>query len=205
MAKLLSIHPQHPEPRKIRQLVELLKKDAIISYPTDTVYALGCSLYSKAAIEKLSLLKNRPKDQFLTLLCGSMSELSSYALMEDTTYRLIRKILPGPYTCILTATREVPKNILPKRKELGIRIPDAPIVNALIQELGHPLLSTTAETVDGELLQWPEEIVQAYGTIDFVIDGGPGGLVPTTVLDFTKDPPLLVREGAGSLAVFEEG
>lgn len=197
MNKVLTIHPKNPEMRKIRQVIEILKQGAVIAYPTDTVYALGCDLLNKKAIEQLYQIKGILHDHPLSLVCAEMKDISTYATMENPTYRIIRHLLPGPYTCILPATREVPKTILPKRKEIGIRVPNTPILQVLIQELGNPLVSTTAETSDGSPMQWPEDIAKAYPRLALVIDGGLGGIDPTTVIDFTQEPPVVVRQGAG--------
>jgi len=194
---LLEINPQHPEPRKIQRAVAALEKGELIAYPTDTVYGLGCDLLNKAAVERLYEAKRMPKDQPLALICVDLSAIARYVVVDNTAYRLLRRILPGPYTCILPATREVPKIISPKRTQVGIRIPDHPVPRAIAQALGRPLISTTAALHGDEPLQWPQDIATAFRSVSLVLDGGPGGIVPTTVLDLTEDPPVVVREGAG--------
>ncbi|MCS6912559.1 MAG: L-threonylcarbamoyladenylate synthase [Myxococcales bacterium] len=194
---ILEVHPQHPQPRKIRQAVAALEAGEIIAYPTDTVYGLGCDLYNKAAIERLYQIKGMPKGQPLALVCVDLTDIARYAMVDNPVYRVLRRLLPGPYTCILPATREVPKIIAPKRQQVGIRVPDAAIPRAIARELGRPLISTTAGPHEGDPYQWAEDIARAYPAVALVLDGGPGGLVPTTVIDFTAGYPVVVRKGAG--------
>jgi tRNA threonylcarbamoyl adenosine modification protein (Sua5/YciO/YrdC/YwlC family) len=194
---LLAINPEHPEPRKIQRAVDALNAGELIAYPTDTVYGLGCDLQNKAAVDRLYQLKNMPRTQALALICVDLSDISRYVIVENKAYRLLKRLLPGPYTCILPATREVPKIIAPKRVQVGIRVPDHAVPRAITQALGRPLISTTAARYGGDPLQWPEEIAENFPQLSLVLDGGPGGVVPTTVLDLSTDPPVVVREGAG--------
>jgi tRNA threonylcarbamoyl adenosine modification protein (Sua5/YciO/YrdC/YwlC family) len=198
---LLEINPQHPEPRKVKRAVDALCAGEIIAYPTDTVYGLGCDLMNKAAVEKLYQLKRMPESQPLALICVDLSDISRYVVMDNAAYRLLRRILPGPYTCILPATREVPKTIAPKRKQVGIRVPNHPVPRAIAEALGRPLISTTASQYGAEPIQWPSDIAETFPALSIVLDGGPGGVVPTTVLDLTQDPPFVVRQGAGPIDV----
>lgn len=199
----MEIHPESPQPRKISQAVAALAAGELIAYPTDTVYGLGCDLLNKAAVERLQRLKNMPKDQYFSLICVDLSDIARYAVFDNPIYRTLRRILPGPYTCILNASREVPKTITPKRREVGIRIPDHPVPQALAKAFGRPLITTTAGPHGGDPLQWPEEIAEAFPALRFVLDCGPGGLVPTTVVDFTKGEPEIIREGAGPVDLFQ--
>lgn len=196
---LLEINPQHPEPRKIQRAVAALEQGELIAYPTDTVYGLGCDLLNKAAVERLYEAKRMPKDRPLALICVDLSDIARYVIVDNSAYRLLRRILPGPYTCILPATREVPKIIAPKRTQVGIRVPDHAVPRAIAQALGRPLISTTASIHGDDPLQWPQDIASTFRSISLVLDGGPGGVVPTTVLDLTEDPPIVVREGAGDI------
>ncbi len=196
---LLEIHPENPQPRKIRQVVSALEAGELIAYPTDTVYGLGCDLMNKAAVERLYQLKAMPKNQPLALICTDLGDIARYAQVENPVYRILRRILPGPYTCILTATREVPKTIAPKRTQVGIRVPAHEVPRAIAREFGRPLISTSAGPHGGEPYQWPEDIARAWPQLSLVLDGGPCGLVPTTVLDFTSGEPVVVREGAGPI------
>ena len=196
-AVLLEINPEHPEPRKIQRAVAALNAGELIAYPTDTVYGLGCDLLNKDALDRLYSAKNMPRSQSLALVCLDLSDIARYVVVDSAAYRLLRRLLPGPYTFILPATREVPKTIAPKRTQVGIRVPAHAVPRAITEALGRPLISTTAAPYGGEALQWPEEIAEAFPQLKLVLDGGPGGVVPTTVLDLSVDPPVVVREGAG--------
>ncbi len=196
---LLTINTDYPEPRKIARAVAALEAGEIIAYPTDTVYGLGCDLQNKAAVEKLYQIKRMPKQQPLALICVDLSDIARYVIVDNASYRLLKRLLPGPYTFILPATREVPKTISPKRTQVGIRVPDHAVPRAIAQALGRPLISTTAAEHGSDPLQWPQDIAQAFPHAQLVLDGGPGGVVPTTVIDLTSQPPLVVREGAGSI------
>jgi tRNA threonylcarbamoyl adenosine modification protein (Sua5/YciO/YrdC/YwlC family) len=194
---LIEVHPEHPQPRKLRQAVAALEAGEIIAYPTDTVYGLSCDLMNKAAVERLYRLKAMPRTQPLALVCVDLGDISRYAQVDNPVYRILRRILPGPYTCILNATREVPKTIAPRRTQVGIRVPAHAVPRELARALGRPLISTTAAPHGAEPLQWPDEIAQKYPELAVVVDCGPGGVVPTTVVDFTSGQPEIVREGAG--------
>lgn len=196
-AVLLEINPEHPEPRKIQRAVAALNAGELIAYPTDTVYGLGCDLLNKDALDRLYHAKNMPRSQSLALVCVDLSDIARYVIVDNTAYRLLRRLLPGPYTFILPATREVPKTIAPKRTQVGIRVPAHPVPRAIAQALGRPLLSTSAGPHGSEPLQWPSDIAEEFPQLSLVLDAGPGGVVPTTVLDLTQDPPKVVRQGAG--------
>jgi tRNA threonylcarbamoyl adenosine modification protein (Sua5/YciO/YrdC/YwlC family) len=200
---LLAINPEHPEPRKIQRAVAALNNGELIAYPTDTVYGLGCDLLNKAALDRLYQIKKMPRSQPLAMVCLDLSDIARYVLVDNTAYRLLRRLLPGPYTFILPATREVPKTIAPKRTQVGIRVPDHAVPRAIAEALGRPLLSTTAAPYGGEPLQWPEEIAAAFPDLSLILDGGPCGLLPTTVVDLTKTPPEVVRKGAGEVDFLE--
>ena len=153
---LLEINPDHPEPRKIARAVAALSAGEIIAYPTDTVYGLGCDLHNKTAVERLYQIKRMPKSQALALICVDLSDIARYVTVDNTAYRLLKRLLPGPYTFILPATREVPKIISPKRTQVGIRVPDHAVPRAITAALGRPLISTTAAEHGCDPLQWPE-------------------------------------------------
>ena len=197
-AMLLAIHPDHPDPRKIRRAVSALEEGAVIAYPTDTVYGLGCDLTNKHAIERLYQIKGMDRSQPLAFVCPDLSDIARYALIDNRAYRLLRHLLPGPYTFILPATREVPKLVQMKRKNVGIRVPACEAT----RELGRPIISTTAARPGEEPFVDPREIDAAFRGLGLVLDGGGGGLVPTTVVDLTKTPPEIVRQGAGSIDPF---
>jgi tRNA threonylcarbamoyl adenosine modification protein (Sua5/YciO/YrdC/YwlC family) len=195
----IEINPEHPEPRKIARAVHALRSGECIAYPTDTVYGLGCSIDDKHAIESLYLMKQMPRTQPLALVVPDLSGISRFAVVQDFHYRFIKRLVPGPYTFILEATREVPKLLMMKRKTIGIRVPAHPIPVALAKELGAAIVSTTAShPADGEeALQDPDVIDDRFPTLTMVLDGGWGAVDPSTVIDLTTQEPRLVRAGAG--------
>jgi tRNA threonylcarbamoyl adenosine modification protein (Sua5/YciO/YrdC/YwlC family) len=196
---LLDINPEHPEPRKIARAVQLLEQGEIIGYPTDTVYGLGCDILNKQAIERIYLLKGMRKDKALAFICPDLSDISRYAIVENNTYRLLRRFLPGPYTFILPATREVPKYLHLKQKTVGIRVPNHPVPVAIVRALGRPLISTTAAPSGEEPFVDPAEIDERFHGLGLVLDAGAGGTVPTTVVDLSQGDVEIVREGAGPI------
>jgi tRNA threonylcarbamoyl adenosine modification protein (Sua5/YciO/YrdC/YwlC family) len=197
---LISINPDHPEPRKIRRAVEALEAGEVIAYPTDTVYGLGCDLFNKKAVDKLYAIKRMDKNHQLAFICPDLGNIARYAIVENQHYRVLRRMLPGPYCFILEATREVPKLVQSKRKTVGIRIPAHEVIRAVARELGRPIVSTTAQHKDeAEPHVDPQEIDAAFRGLALVLDGGGGGVVPTTVVDLTQVPAVIVREGAGSV------
>jgi tRNA threonylcarbamoyl adenosine modification protein (Sua5/YciO/YrdC/YwlC family) len=199
---LLAIHPDHPEPRKIRRAVDALSSGGVIAYPTDTVYGLGCDLTNKHAIERLYAIKGMDRSHPLAFVCPDLSNIARYALVDNQVYRVLKRFLPGPYTFILPATREVPKLVQMKRKNVGIRVPACEATRALARELGRPIISSTAARPGQEPMVDPHEIDDEFHGLALVLDAGAGGLVPTTVIDLTTTPPEIVREGAGSTAEF---
>jgi tRNA threonylcarbamoyl adenosine modification protein (Sua5/YciO/YrdC/YwlC family) len=195
---LIAINPTHPEPRKIRRAVDALEAGEVIAYPTDTVYGLGCDLMNKKAVDRLYAIKRMDRTHQLAFICPDLADIARFAIVENQTYRILRRFLPGPYCFILEATRDVPKIVQSKRKSVGIRIPAHEATRALARELGRPIISTTAQRPgDEEPFVDPDEIDDAFPGLGLVLDGGGGGVVPTTVVDLTKRPPEIVREGAG--------
>jgi tRNA threonylcarbamoyl adenosine modification protein (Sua5/YciO/YrdC/YwlC family) len=199
---LLEIQTEHPEPRKIQRAVDALEAGEVIGYPTDTVYGLGCDLMNKRAVERLYTVKRMPKTQPLAFICPDLGDIARYAIVEKAEYRILKHYLPGPYCFILKATREVPKLVLSKRQTVGIRIPNHEVTLALVRALGRPLISTTAQVDGGDPFVDPNEIDDAFPGLGLVIDAGGGGLVPTTIIDLTKNPPEVIREGAGPVDDF---
>jgi tRNA threonylcarbamoyl adenosine modification protein (Sua5/YciO/YrdC/YwlC family) len=199
---LLSVNPMYPEPRKIRRAAQALEAGEVIGYPTDTVYGIGCDLFSKRAIERLYQIKQMDESQKLSLICPDMRTVARYAIVEDATFRLLKKYLPGPYTFILEATREVPKMVQTKRRTIGVRIPDHPVLTALVQALGKPVMSTTAAPHGQAPYIDPHEIDDRFPGLGMVLDGGVGGMVPTSVIDLTSGYPKIIREGAGPVDDF---
>jgi tRNA threonylcarbamoyl adenosine modification protein (Sua5/YciO/YrdC/YwlC family) len=197
---LLHLHPQSPQPRNIRTIVECIRDGGLIIYPTDTIYGLGCDIFQTKAIDRLCLIKNIPPQKAqLSFICYDLSDLSKYAKSISTpVYRLLRSHLPGPYTFILQASREVPKILKSKKDTIGIRVPDNNIARAIVRELTYPIISTS---LPGEIVEDytdPETIYEKFSkVVDIVVHGGPGGITPSTVIDCTTDEPVVIREGLG--------
>ncbi|MCA1663334.1 MAG: threonylcarbamoyl-AMP synthase [Myxococcales bacterium] len=198
---IIEINPHTPEPRKVRRAVAALEAGEIIAYPTDTVYALGCDLANKKAIDRLYQVKGMNRKQPLAFICPDLADLSKYAVVDDHAYRLLRRVLPGPYTFVLTATREVPKMLhTSERRTVGIRVPDAPIILEVVRALGRPVISTTAHRPgDEHMVIDARDIEPTFRGVDLVLDGGVGGREPTTVVDLSHGFIDIVREGAGAV------
>jgi tRNA threonylcarbamoyl adenosine modification protein (Sua5/YciO/YrdC/YwlC family) len=197
---LINIHPANPQLRLIKQVVEVLKKGGLIIYPTDTIYGLGCDIFQHKAVERICQIKQvDPQKANLSFICYDLSDLSNYAKqLETPVYRSLRQHLPGAYTFILGASRQVPKILRTKKDTVGIRVPDNNIARAIVQELGNPILSTSLPGESVEEYTDPEWIHDKFeNLVDIVIDGGIGGIVPSTVIDFTSGDAVMVREGAG--------
>lgn len=198
---LLQIHPKDPQERLIKQVAETLRNGGIIVYPTDTIYGLGCDIYNTKAIEQICRIKQiDPKKAQLSFICCDLSHLSHFARqISNTTYRILKEHLPGPYTFILPASKQVPKILQSKKDTIGLRIPDNKIAMALVKELDHPILSTSLPGEFVEDYTDPEIIYEKYkNLVDTVIDGGPGGSVPSTIINCVNDEYELVRSGAGA-------
>lgn len=197
---LISIHPKDPQPRLIKQVAECLSEGGIVIYPTDTIYGLGCDIFQTKAVERIARIKQiDPRKAQFSFVCANLSHLSDFAKqISNSTFRMLKEYLPGPYTFILEASKQVPK-IVPSRKDtVGIRVPDNKITKALIEALGHPILSTSLPGEDVEDYTDPEIIHEKYEKlVDMVVDGGIGGMIPSTVIDCTKEPMELLRQGLG--------
>ena len=197
---LLKIHPENPQPRLINQVVECLKDGGVIIYPTDTIYGLGCDIKHAKAIEKICQIKNMdPQKAQLSFICSDLSHLSEYSKSIDTPlYRMLKNYLPGPYTFILPASKQVPKILQSKKSTIGLRVPDNNICQQILTMLGNPILSTS---LPGEMVEDytdPEIIYDRFGNlVDFVIDGGIGGMTPSTIVDCTTDEWTILRQGLG--------
>lgn len=200
MVQRLVIHPTHPEPRKIKLAVDCLQKGGAIVYPTDTVYGLGCDIRQKKALEKVFRLKRMREDHPVAFVCPDLGDIAKYAIVDDRAYRIMRRLLPGPYTFILPASREVPKMVVQARKTVGIRVPHHEVALALVRELGSPILSTSA-SLEGEQYNDPDDLVEKFKYADMVLDSGFCGLDPSTIVDLTGPSPVVVREGAGPVDV----
>ena len=205
MAQLIKIYEDNPNPRDIGKVVSILKGGGLVIYPSDTVYALGCDITHKGALERIAKIKGVKLDKAnFSFVCADLSNLSDYSKqINQSTFKLLRRALPGPYTFILPGSKNLP-SVFKKKKEVGIRVPDHSIVQALVHELGNPIVTTSIKDED-EVIEYttdPELIFEKWESlVDLVIDGGYGGNVASTVIDLTKGEPVLVREGKGSLDI----
>jgi tRNA threonylcarbamoyl adenosine modification protein (Sua5/YciO/YrdC/YwlC family) len=202
---ILQINSVNPQPRHISKVIEILKKDGVIVYPTDTVYGLGCDIASKKALERVRRIKRFDNKRHLSFVFADLKTISLYAQVADSDYKLLKRYLPGAYTFILKATRLVPRIVLTKKQEVGIRIPDNRICQALLAELGNPILSSSVRLPDDQLLDDPREIERIYkGQVDLVIDGGTFLPEPSTVISLLDGPPTVLREGKGDIMPFQQ-
>jgi tRNA threonylcarbamoyl adenosine modification protein (Sua5/YciO/YrdC/YwlC family) len=202
MALYLEVHPKNPQPRQIRQAVEILRQGGVIAYPTDSCYALGCQVGNKEAQERIRRIRGADKHHHLTLVCRDLSEISHYARVETWQFRLLKSSTPGPFTFLLPATRETPKRLQhPKRRTIGIRIPDHPVPHLIMAELDEPIMTSTLLLPgDSEPLTDGEQIRERLDhVLDAVIDGGHCDTEPTTVLDMSVSPPVVLRQGKGRI------
>jgi len=198
---IIKINPKNPQLRLIRKVVDALKEGGVIAYPTDTIYGLGCDLYQKDAIERIHHLKKHSKNKRLSIICADLKDISNYAHVPDYAYRIMRSLIPGPYTFILEATKLVPKIMLTNQKTVGIRVPDNTISLALVRELGHPIITTSVIKPDESLYSDPEEIDQMFGkALDLVIDGGTIVAAHSSIVDLTDDYPRVLRAGKGDVS-----
>ena len=200
MSTILHTNPINPQRRHIQRVVEALTEGKLVSYPTDTTYGIGCDLLNKKAIERIYALKKRDRRKPVSILCSDLKDLSRYAVLSNTAYRILRRQLPGPYTFILPATPLVPKVMLTPQKMIGVRIPESEIVREMVEGLGRPVISTSATLEDGTILNDPEEIERRFrGAIDIVIaEQCPGEA--SSIIDLTGDEPIIVRRGRGDLS-----
>lgn len=201
---ILQINPVHPQPRHIARVADILRSDGVIIYPTDTVYGLGCDIRSKKALERVRRIKRLDNKRPLSFVFADLKEIAEYAQVSDGAYKILRRYLPGPYTFVLKATRLVPRLVLTKRNEVGIRIPDNRICQALLAEMGNPILSSSVRLPDDQLLDDPKEIDRLYkGMVDLVIDGGVFMPEPSSIVSLLDDVPEVFREGKGDVTPFQ--
>ncbi|MEV5414002.1 L-threonylcarbamoyladenylate synthase [Thermopolyspora sp. NPDC052614] len=206
MARYFDVHPENPQPRAIRQVVDLLDADGLIAYPTDSSYALGCRIGNRKGIDRIREIRHLGSDHHFTLVCKDFAQVGQFVQINNSRFRMIKAATPGGYTFILPATKEVPRRLLhPRKKTVGVRIPDHVVAQALLSELGEPLLSSTL-LLPGE----EEPIIQGWEikerldhVLDAVIDSGDCGAEPTTVVDLSQDEPRILRKGTGDPAPFE--
>ena len=202
MSQFLAVHPEHPQPRLVKRAAEILAGGGVIAYPTDSTYALGCQVGDKTAVERICRIRRLERDHLFTLVCHDLSHLATYARVDNTSFRFIRHHIPGPYTFLLRATREAPRRLVhPRRRTIGLRVPESAIVRALIETHQGPLISTTLLLPGDEAPLTNADSIRERleRDVDAIIDGGHCGVVPTTVVDLTEGDVNVVREGLGEL------
>lgn len=207
MSQFYQIHPDNPQARLVRSAADIIRGGGVVVYPTDSAYALGCQIGDKSALDRIRRIRKLDDRHNFTLVCSDLSEIAAYAKVDNSAYRLLRHCTPGPYTFILKATSEVPRRLMhPKRKTVGLRVPDNRIAAALLQDLGEPLMSVTLIMPGDEYpLIDPYDIRDTLQhDVDLVIDGGYCGMEPTTVVDLADDAPMVLRVGKGDIAPFED-
>jgi tRNA threonylcarbamoyl adenosine modification protein (Sua5/YciO/YrdC/YwlC family) len=200
VSQFFAVHPTHPQQRLIARAAEIIAAGGLAVYPTDTTYALGCHIGDKSALDRIRQIRRLDEGHHFTLACRDLSEIAVYARVDNSGFRLLKQLTPGPYTFLLPATRETPRRLVhPKRKTIGLRVPEHPIAQALLATLGEPMMTTTMQLPGDELpLSDPEEIRDRLGKlVDVIIDGGACGVLPTTIIDLTGAAPELVRQGQG--------
>lgn len=201
---LIEINPENPQPRLIAQAVSLLREGGVIAYPTDTIYGIGCDIMNKKAIEKIYRIKRRDKNNPFSFICADLKHISDYAKVSNYAYKTMKRLLPGPYTFILEGSRMVPKIMLTKRKTAGIRVPDHAICLQLVEGLGNPIISTSANLPEGENFSNASLLNDYFGAqIDLVIDGGPVSGQESSVISLINDEPEVFRKGLGDVSSFE--
>ncbi|NDY43132.1 threonylcarbamoyl-AMP synthase [Dissulfurirhabdus thermomarina] len=200
----IEIDPERPRPRAVQQVVRALEAGGVVVYPTDTCYGLGADIFNKKAIERIYRLKGVPKTEPFSFVCADLREISRYARVTDLAYRILRRMLPGPYTFVLEGSRQVPKMMLTKRRTVGIRVPDHPICQAIAAALGRPLISTSATLAGSPIFEDPREAAEAYGkNVDIVVDSGLILPEPSSVVSLIGDEPEVLRAGKGDVSLFE--
>lgn len=197
------LHPVNPELRFINKAINILKEGGVIIYPTDTVYGIGCDIFNKQALDRVKEIKSNPDIKLLSFICPDLKDIAKYAKVSDYAYKTMKRLLPGPYTFILPAARNVPKKLWSKRKTVGIRIPDHPVALKIVEGLGNPIVSTSTTTRKGELLIDPQEIRSVFDfQVDLMLASGNLSGKPSSVIDLSGDEPIIVREGAGDTTIF---
>lgn len=197
------LHPGNPQFRYINKAVNILKEGGVIIYPTDTVYGIGCDIFNKEALQKVKNIKIDPEIKLLSFICSSFKDISKYAKISDYAYRTMKHLLPGPYTFILPAAKEVPKKLWSKRKTVGIRIPDNQIALKIVNDLGNPIISTSTTNRKGDVLYDPYEIRSIFNSqVDLMLSLGNLSSKSSSVIDLSGDEPVLVRKGAGDISLF---
>ena len=197
------LHPENPQLRFINKAVNILRNGGVIIYPTDTVYGIGCDIFNKEALERIFAIKNDAGSKLFSFICSDLKDIAKYAKVSDYAYRMMKHLLPGPYTFILPAAKQVPKKLWSKRKTVGIRVPNHPISLSIVKELGHPIISTSATNRKGEVVYDPFEIKNIFNSqVDLMLASGNLVGAPSSVIDLSDDEPEVVREGAGDVSLF---
>ena len=200
---IVEINPHNPQPRLISQVVEILKQGGVIAYPTDTTYGIGCSILNKKALERIYRIKQRERNKPLSFICADLAEISSYAQVSNFAFKTMKRLLPGPYTFVLEASRIVPDLLMTRQKSVGIRVPDNPICLAIVRELGHPIVTTSANLSGEEPLGDPFLLDEELGSqLDLVVDGGILTADVSSVVSMVGDQPLVLRQGIGDISLF---
>jgi tRNA threonylcarbamoyl adenosine modification protein (Sua5/YciO/YrdC/YwlC family) len=203
MARLVELHPKDPQPRRIAEIVAVIRSGGLIAYPTDSSYAFGCHIGDRQAIARIRQIRKTDRNHNFTLVCSDLSEISLYARVDNWAYRLMKSLTPGPYTFILEATREVPKRLQnPRRRTIGLRVPDHAVVHAILDSLGEPIMSSTLSLVGDDMpLTDPDEIEARIGQqIEMIVDAGPTGIEPTSVIDLSQGSAEVLRVGRGDVS-----
>jgi len=203
LSQFFSIHPTHPQERLLKRAAEIVAAGGLVVFPTDATYALGCHIGDRAALERIRQIRQLGKNHFMTLMCRDLSEISLYARVENFNYRRLKAHTPGPFTFLLPATREVPRRLIhPKRKTIGLRVPNCPIALGLLEVLGEPMMTTTLRLPGDELppVDAEEARDRLEQVVDLIIDGGHCGIEPTTVVDLTSEEAVVIRQGQGEFA-----
>ncbi|MBN2413330.1 threonylcarbamoyl-AMP synthase [candidate division KSB1 bacterium] len=199
----LEINADNPQVRYIEAAAEVLREGGLVIYPTDTVYGLGCDLFNKKAIERIYQLKGKKKQKRLSFICPDLKDIAKYAYVSNPAYKIMRHLLPGPYTFILEASRLVPKILLEKKKTIGIRVPDNVICQDLLAEFGNPVISTSASLPEQHYLNDPDEIADIFEHgVDLFLDNGFGGVIPSSIIDLSGEEPVVIREGKDFSRIF---
>ncbi len=202
---MIQINPENPQKKLINKVVEILKEGGVIAYPTDTIYGIGCDIFNKRAIEKIYRIKGRDKKKPMSFVCSDLSHISQFAKVSNYAYRIMKRLLPGPYTFVLEASSAVPKLVSTRRKTVGIRIPNSEIALSIVKDLGNPIISTSANVSGENIISDPFQIEDLFGRqLDAVIDGGNLSGDPSTVIDLSGVAPVVLRVGAGDTSWVED-
>lgn len=197
------LHPENPQQRYINKAVETIKNGGVIIYPTDTVYGLGCDIFNKEAVERIYMIKNETNTKLFSFICSDLKDISKYAKVSNFAYKSMKRLIPGPYTFVLPAAREVPKKLWTKRKTVGIRVPDNAIARTLVNALRNPIISTSATTRKGDLLFDPIEIRTVFNnSVDLMLSMGGLSGKPSSIVDLSGEEAEIIREGSGDLSIF---